>query len=713
VRNGRFPVLAFGNRGTATGVDVGSFTNTVLSLAATADGNIAAASAEPSWSVFTTTGQRLTGSEAQSADFRDAGNNFRVSNDASIISFQYKAGDANQIFNLGTGSLKALPAPDKTTPPLQSGPPNVENWKNSSSPRANGRPVSLLQGEVARSLAIHPADRSFVMGTEWFIRRYTQDGVPLWERRVTAPAWAVNISGDGRWLVAGLGDGSLRWFRLQDGAEQLSLFAHADKSRWIAWTPSGYYDTSVGGEGLVGWHLNRAFNQSADFFSAGRFRDKLYRSDVIQKVLAAGDEKEAFKQAQAELAELEAANAEPMPAPTQTTKAASPAKPAQKAAVVAATPKLVEIIPPIIELQSDTRAEASGDVVNVKYAVRTPPDAPIKEIKVRVNGQLDRSIKPASQRAVQGDIPVQEIKVRIPPGRDSEIVLIAENKNAKSDPVSIKISQKSPAAAPLKIEYETLHLLIVGVAKYPGERALVLPTKDASDFNRHMTAQQGKLYGKAQTVVLSDERATRENILKELKLLQERVGEKDVGVVFLAGHGHNIGTDYYFIPGDPDTFPGKGEVKSESEFDAWIKKNGPNRWVPGAEIAKTLLNLKGRAVFFVDTCHSGNLTSQARRIPSDATGTLNAIDDEKGVIIFASSTGKEYSQEDEAWGNGAFTKSIIEGLQGGADKDRNGLIRPSYLSAFMKDRVKELTKNEQRPVTFNVGIDDPFATKTK
>ena len=117
VRNGRFPVLAFGNKGAATGVEVGTFSNTIMSLVTLPGGNVAAASAEPGWAVFTSSGQRITGSQPQSADFRDSGTRFRISADASIVSFQFQAGSDNQVFDLNAGSLKATPAPDKVTPP--------------------------------------------------------------------------------------------------------------------------------------------------------------------------------------------------------------------------------------------------------------------------------------------------------------------------------------------------------------------------------------------------------------------------------------------------------------------------------------------------------------------------------------------------------------------------------------------------------------------
>lgn len=703
VRNGRFVVLAFGNQGTGAAVEVGSFSNTVMSLAGLPGGQVAAASAEPAWAVFNTNAQRVTGSQPQGADLRDSGAQFRLSADASVLAFPFRAGAPSHVFNLNAGSLKAMPAPDNATAPLQSGAPYVTQWQNSTAPSANGRALALKPGEVSRSLAIQSTDRSFVLGTEWFVRRYNADGAPLWEHRVSAPAWAVNVSADGRWVVAGLGDGSVRWLRAQDGAEQLTLFAHADQTRWIAWTPTGYYDTSVGGEALVGWHLNRAFNQSADFFSAGRFRERLYRSDVIQKVLPSGDEREALRLAQADLAALEAANAEPM--------ATMPiAKPAPSITVLNASNGITEMLPPIVELRSNPAIETGATTVPVRFEVRSPANAPVSGIKARVNGKLVRDLRGKGLRGSG----VQEIEVPVPGAdTDAEILLFAENRHGKSDPVTVKVLRASTqkTLAPAE-KYDKLYLLIVGISKYPEPWTLGVANKDARDFSHHMAKQAGRLYNSAVPKLLIDEQATRANILAGLQWLRDSVGEKDAGVVFFAGHGDNAGSNYFFIPGDANAIPAQGEMKNPADFEAWKKKNAPALWVPGEEIAKALLNIKGRAVFFVDTCHSGSLAKQTIRQSSDMTGTLNAMDDEKGVIIFASSTSKELSQEDTDWGNGAFTKSLIEGLKGGADKDKNGLIRPSYLSAYVNDRVRELTKNEQRPVIFTVGIDDPIAAKT-
>ena len=72
---------------------------------------------------------------------------------------------------------------------------------------------------------------------------------------------------------------------------------------------------------------------------------------------------------------------------------------------------------------------------------------------------------------------------------------------------------------------------------------------------------------------------------------------------------------------------------------------------------------------------------------------------ENGAVVFASSTGRQYSLEDPAWGNGAFTKAVVEGLSGKADYAKKGKITINMLDLFISERVKELTKGQQTPTT--------------
>ncbi len=72
---------------------------------------------------------------------------------------------------------------------------------------------------------------------------------------------------------------------LADGEELLAFFVEPQTRKWVAWTPTGYYMASAGGEDLIGWQLNRGWNQEADFFPASQFRAQYNRPDIVRLVL--------------------------------------------------------------------------------------------------------------------------------------------------------------------------------------------------------------------------------------------------------------------------------------------------------------------------------------------------------------------------------------------------------------------------------------------
>ena len=62
-------------------------------------------------------------------------------------------------------------------------------------------------------------------------------------------------------------------------------------------------------------------------------------------------------------------------------------------------------------------------------------------------------------------------------------------------------------------------------------------------------------------------------------------------------------------------------------------------------------------------------------------------------------TGSEVSIEDLAWGHGAFTKALLDGLDGPADYDQDGVITLKELDLHITRNVKKLTNGSQRPTT--------------
>ena len=119
-------------------------------------------------------------------------------------------------------------------------------------------------------------------------------------------------------------------------------------------------------------------------------------------------------------------------------------------------------------------------------------------------------------------------------------------------------------------------------------------------------------------------------------------------------------------------------------------------------IRRTLAEMPGRAMLFIDTCHSGNVLGK-----SDLTEAINElVAPENSVVVFASSTKKEESQEDPAWNNGAFTKALVEGLSGSGDLLNEGKVTYMGLQLYLDRRVTKLTANAQHPVVLHGGIED-------
>jgi hypothetical protein len=145
-------------------------------------------------------------------------------------------------------------------------------------------PLKLERHEWSRSLAIHHDNSRFVLGADWTLRAFDAKGQPIWRRPVPSNAWAVNISGDGRLVIAAYGDGTIRWHRVDDGRELLALYVLADKQNWVAWTPEGFYGATAGAFGLLQWQVNRGFDAAAETVPVNAI-PSLRRPDALALVL--------------------------------------------------------------------------------------------------------------------------------------------------------------------------------------------------------------------------------------------------------------------------------------------------------------------------------------------------------------------------------------------------------------------------------------------
>ena len=693
---------ANGGRGAASEVSVSR--NSIVALralnAGLNAGRVAYAATDPAWGLLPAAaglGAVRQTSQSGLIDFRGAQGTFRLAPDASAVAFgagDGKAGSTTLGFDL-RGAAWVSPLPAWQSARTSSAGLQMTDWLDSPSPKFNGRILALTDGETSSSVAVSGTVGGFALGTSFYLRFYKTDGRLAW--RVAAPSttWQVNVSSDGKWVVAAFGDGSIRWFRARDGIETLALLPHADHKRWVAWTPQGYYMASPGGEDLFGWHINRGVAAKADFFPGSRFRANFYRPDVIAAVLDTADIDAALRIA-------EAAGA-----------AAPTATPAPVASIDLKIPPVVTVLSP------KDGASFSSREVTLSVSVQTPAGAPPVSLRARMNGNnFDLPLAQAAQWTGARNLVVDAAEPSAPPGsrqvryeqritlpaQDVELMLFSDNRNGYSTPAIVRltwaggaapIGASKPMASPRPTLNATdaveaalrpaLYVLAVGISKYQNPNIqLAFASKDASDFANVFKLQEKQLYRKVEVKLLTDANAKRDDILDGLEWIRREMTSRDVGVVFMAGHGVNDSDGvYYYLPQDTD--PDK------------LKRTG----VIFTEIRNTLAALPGKALFFVDTCHSGNVLGTGRRaVNNDLTAVVNELSSaENGVIVFAASTGRQFAQESPEWGNGAFTKAVIEGMSGKADVGRTGRVTHKMLDLYVSERVKALTRGTQSPVT--------------
>jgi len=660
--SGRNPILCWDAEGKGVMSSYPIAGDTIRGLRVLNDGAIAFAAADGTIGVLDHKGATRWRTDSELLDYRADRSLTRVSSDGNVLESAALYYDKTQWmqhtvrFSVQQRKLEVGPTSDAAVAsPITKG-LSIDGWKDSDAPTLNGKPLSIEHHEESRSLAIGPKQDSFILGADWYIYKFDLDGKQIWDTPVQGTAWSVNISADGRFVVAALGDGTLRWYTFDKGEEVLALFVDRDFKRWVAWTRSGYYDASPGGEELIGWQVNNGPDKAGDFYPASRFRETRYRPDVVSKVVTTLDEAEAVRLANA-----------------------ARGKGAETTSIAQALPPVVSITSP----EDGTRA--SSTAVTLRYAIRAPSGEPVTRLRVLIDGRPAQGVQAVPKAGDQ-----QSLTVTIPE-RDCQVSLIAENRFSASVPATVHLSWAGTARGVAVVggrqeEFTVkpmLYVLAVGESNYQ-DKALKLgfPAKDAKDFAAAMQRQKGILYRDVEVKLLPD--SSKIDIEDGLDWLQHQVTGRDVGMLFLAGHGVNDSANtYYFLPANADM--------------DHLKATG----LVFSEIKTTMENIAGKVVMFVDTCHSGNIMGARRGGLADINGIVNELASaENGVVVFAASTGRQYSLEDPQWQNGAFTKALVEGIDGNAALSReSGKITVNMLDVYISERVKVLTKGEQTPTT--------------
>lgn len=628
----------------------------LVDLHAAGGSEIAFVAEDPALGIVSADGRRKLVRGPDLIDFGGAHGLLRASADGSLIEFPaQRDGKAKLHFSVTeqdrapeTRQVEALRPALTQVAGLR-----VDNWNGRYDTKINGKPVRLEPYEVSRTYAIAPDGQTALLGTEWALRLLDRDADEKWMVALSAVARAVNVTADGRVAVAALADGTIRWYRMRDGAEIMALFVLPSTRDWICWIPSGYYMSSARGDNYIGWHVNRGKEESPDFYLAVQFERLLYRPDRVI----------AFFRGRGEPPVADADSARGFD-----------------------ISRLDELSPPRIRLETvavdETAAPARARVRITTGRSRLP----LEDCAVFVNGI---PVTPARERVLSGkDAGGFERQIELElPGKDNHIRV--EVFNGRSIGVAerfVAVDRARGDGAP-----GDLYLLAIGVnsfVKLPGKFRLSYAARDAEEMAEAFRRLGAGSYRRVSTKVVTEGRGarpTRRAIVDALAFIKD-AGARDTVVLFLASHGaSDAAGNYFFVPADAEWPDVERVMRAQRPLgDSLIE------WTVFFDAMRVSA---GRRLLIVDTCHARDISGN---VDAHALAKRSASSQ---FSLMVAAKGGENSQEYPAAAHGLFTHALLRGMGGAGDADRNGIVALRELFDYVASAVEILHDRALGPQT--------------
>lgn len=489
----------------------------------------------------------------------------------------------------------------------------------------------------------------------------------------TGVTWAMAVSADGRLLLSGSKDQTFRLWNLATGELLLSVFASYEADgrvgEWVAWTPAGYYKASPGGDQLIGWHANRGVDKAADFVAAWQMRKLFEKPEIVELTPATLSVKGAVEQ-----------------------YAKSPGQ--RHVEPLNIQQDLARLLPPSIVISEPANFQkVKKEKVPLRAKVWPTGTQPISEVRVLINGRPPpdfAGLKPApgtsatEPREIQFDAPLE-------PGMN-KIQVLAVTAAGATGTASVDVLRETltGGAQPAK---PSCYFLGIGIAKYEDKSLnLKFPADDARDLAAAFRRQEGKLFAKVESKVITEKPVPRD-IKRGLNWLRQSVTKGDLAVVFVSAHGWPQGREeYYLAPYDFRTEEPSVTGFSKEELETELRK------------------LPCKVLVVLDACYSGKVVKEFAMAKGAEDALQQVVKDfsriESGLVVIGSSTGRERSWEKPEWGHGALAVAMIEALTGesqigtvvdrvSADSNGDGVLYADELATYLANRVKDLTGGQQ------------------
>jgi hypothetical protein len=233
-------------------------------------------------------------------------------------------------------------------------------------------------------------------------------------------------------------------------------------------------------------------------------------------------------------------------------------------------------------------------------------------------------------------------------------------------------------AAAYRQGYSSSHALVVGIDKYRLWPHLEYAVKDAREVAALLRARG------FQTIVLTDENATRANILRKLAEIKKTVDVNSRVVIYFAGHGQTEdlpgGRERgYIVPVEADTYNWQDTMLAMNLLNEVIRQ------------------IRAKHIFLAfDACYAGlGLTRAIKRQPAQNSAYIRKMMQTRSIQILTAGSRSEQAIETE--GHGLFTEHLLAALSGTADINSDGYITATEIYATVRPDVTRQSYSRQTP----------------
>jgi WD40 repeat protein len=349
------------------------------------------------------------------------------------------------------------------------------------------------------------------------------------------------------------------------------------------------------------------------------------------------------------------------------------------------TPPAVKIVSP------ELGASFDQDIVEVKVEAKNMGGG-IDEIRLFQNESAIGDRVRATSVERKGKKLFKKYRIKLLEG-DNYIRAVGFSKDrteGKSHTIKVRYTGKTD-----KVD---LYVFVVGINAYKNpELELNFARADALGIKDFFSREWSPLFDQIHVREIYDEQATKSIVTDGLKKLGAQ--EEDVVVIYLAGHGVNVDNEWYFLSFD----------LLRPEDARRVQKKG----ISSSELTNMVLDIRAlKKVVFIDACKSGGLVNalSGYRGVKDRRA-IAQLGRATGTHVLAASTARQWATEIAELGHGAFSYTILQGLQGAAKNESNvvtirGLI--NYVENNLPIVSEKYAETAQYPVIDSRGQDFPL-----